>query len=103
MEEVWKNIALSNLPHELSPPPASIDRRPTSDASLSGLILQDYLAGAFGEPPQPHHDSLEQLPLPPSLLSLRPDHSAPYPPSQTSLRSSLRHSPLSSGIAGRRG
>ncbi|KAK8934968.1 Protein FD [Platanthera zijinensis] len=79
MEEVWKDIALSNLPHELSPPPPSIDRRPNSDASLSGLILQDYLAGAFGEPPQPRHDSLEQLPLPPSLLSLRPDHSASLP------------------------
>ncbi|KAK8948167.1 Protein FD [Platanthera guangdongensis] len=70
MEEVWKDIALSSLPHELSPPPPSIDRHPTTDGSLSGLILQDYLAGAFGEPPQPRHNSLEQLPLPPCLLSL---------------------------------
>ncbi|KAK8943727.1 hypothetical protein KSP40_PGU005255 [Platanthera guangdongensis] len=67
MEEVWKDIAFSNLPHELYPPANSLNRRATSEAPFSGLILQDYVPGAFGEPPQP---------LLPALLALRQDHSA---------------------------
>ncbi|KAK8948168.1 ABSCISIC ACID-INSENSITIVE 5-like protein 6 [Platanthera guangdongensis] len=67
MDEVWKDIAFSNLPHELYPPANSLNRSPTSEAPFSGLILQDYVPGAFGEPPQP---------LLPALLALRQDHSA---------------------------
>ncbi|XP_020582034.1 bZIP transcription factor 27-like [Phalaenopsis equestris] len=60
MDEVWKDIAFSNLPPNLSSPPLSL--RHTAAAAA----FHDFLAGDFGDNRRPHSPD----PLPAPTLSI---------------------------------
>nr|QEO19217.1 putative bZIP transcription factor 27-like isoform X1 [Cymbidium ensifolium] len=83
MEEVWKDINLPALGHVSRPstPSLSIEAPLPHKAaaasaaagrhSFRGMILQDFLAGAFKDPPaSAASGELPQLTLPPTVLSL---------------------------------
>ncbi|PKA46161.1 Protein FD [Apostasia shenzhenica] len=83
MEEVWKDIALHNLHHDLPSTPSSLSLHrhhrqrpdqlsvaavPTGASSFRGLILQDFLASAFNEPLPP--SAPEPIPFASPTLTL---------------------------------
>ncbi|XP_020599958.1 protein FD-like [Phalaenopsis equestris] len=75
MEEVWKDINLSTLVQDSRPATPSLSLEAPlshkSTTSYRGMILQDFLAGAFKDPPASSASGqLPHLPLPPIVLSL---------------------------------
>ncbi|KAI0520382.1 hypothetical protein KFK09_007854 [Dendrobium nobile] len=114
MEEVWKDINLPTLGQDSRPSTPSLSleaplpHKATAASAAAGrnsfrsMILQDFLAGAFKDPPtSASSGSLPQLPQPPTVLSLsssgtfRPgfDYTAfrPGPPNSNSGSSYASH------------
>ncbi|PKA54044.1 Protein FD [Apostasia shenzhenica] len=98
MEEIWKDINLATL-HDSRPvtPSLSLDPHhhhkpaggPGHRHSFRSIILQDFLAGAFMDPPTAAaaaacSGELPQFPLPPTVLSLGNTRLFPHPHSISS-------------------